>query len=223
MSILNLETFRATPLTRSPFDYLVVPGFINAPERAAVQADYPRIEQPGSFPVHELTYGPAFGRLLQELNGPAMRAAFEEKFQIDLTGRPTITTVRGRCCERDGSIHTDTESKIITVLIYMNPAWEQKGGRLRLLRSATDLEDVVAEVPPLEGTLLAFRRSDNSYHGHKPFVGERRVVQFNWVTDQGALFRQEMRHRFSAWVKRLPLGKLRFLGRGRVTGGVEKM
>ncbi len=53
----------------------------------------------------------------------------------------------------------------------MNPRWEQAGGRLRLLRSATDIEDVLVEVPPEEGTLVAFRRSDNSYHGHMAFDG----------------------------------------------------
>ena len=44
---------------------------------------------------------------------------------------------------------------------------------------------MIMEVPPTEGTLLAFRRADNSWHGHKPFAGERRVIQFNWVTSEG--------------------------------------
>jgi len=47
---------------------------------------------------------------------------------------------------------------------------------LRLLRSPTDLDDVILEVPPQQGTLLAFRRSHNSYHGHKQFSGPRRVI-----------------------------------------------
>ena len=44
---------------------------------------------------------------------------------------------------------------------------------------------MIMEVPPTEGTLLAFKRADNSWHGHKPFAGERRVIQFNWVTSEG--------------------------------------
>jgi hypothetical protein len=41
--------------------------------------------------------------------------AFELKFSIDLTGRPTMITVRGRCSkEKDGKIHTDSKTKIIT-------------------------------------------------------------------------------------------------------------
>jgi len=57
-----------------------------------------------------------------------------------------------------------------------------------------------------DGTLLAFRRSDNSFHGHKSFVGERRVIQFNWVTDAGVVARERLRHRVSAWFKGLGLG-----------------
>ena len=82
---------------------------------------------------------------MEELDGPEFRAAIEEKFAIDLAGRPTMYTVRGHVRARDGSIHTDTKTKIITVLLYMNEGWEADGGRLRILRSATDLEDFVDE------------------------------------------------------------------------------
>jgi len=158
--------------------------------------------------VSQLTYGARFAHLLDELNSEAFRAAFEEKFALDLSGRPTTITVRGRCGPKDGKIHTDSLSKIITVLIYMNPSWENAGGRLRLLRSGDDLDDIIAEVPPLEGTLLAFRRAENSWHGHKPFVGERRVIQFNWVTSSGNQRVTMLRHHVSAPFKRL-LGAIR--------------
>src|SRR6266516_2011809 len=104
------------------------------------------------------------------------RQAFEEKFNVDLMNRPDMITVRGRCSEKDGKIHTDSETKIITILIYMNPAWESSGGRLRLLRSGTNLDYVFQEVPPTEGTLLAFSRSSNSWHGHTPFSGPSRAI-----------------------------------------------
>ena len=72
-----------------------------------------------------------------------------------------------------------------------------------MLRGADDLENYAAEVPPVEGTLLAFRRSESSFHGHKPFIGRRRVVQLNWVRDEGVAWRESARHRVSAWFKRL--------------------
>ncbi len=200
---LDLAAFRAALLIREPFDYLIVPGFVTDAVRAAINEDYPRIDSPGSFPVGQLTYGPAFRGLIEALEGPEVRAAFAEKFGIDLTGRPTTVTVRGRCGTRDGKIHTDAVNKIITVLIYMNPSWEGTGGCLRLLRSPTDLDDVIVEVPPVEGTLLAFRRSDNSWHGHKPFVGPRRVIQLNWVTSSARARYETLRHGLSSWTKRL--------------------
>jgi hypothetical protein len=200
---LRLEALRATPLVSEPFPHLVVPGFVSEAGLAEINADYPQIASPGSFPTDQLVFGKAFQALLDELESDRFREAFARKFGIDLSGRPTITTVRGRCDPSDGKIHTDSKTKIITVLIYMNPSWEQPGGRLRLLRSARDLGDMIVEVPPVAGTLLAFKRSNNSWHGHEPFSGERRVIQFNWLTSQGNRQIAMLRHQTSASFKRV--------------------
>jgi SM-20-related protein len=200
---LGIEQFCATSLVRRPFEHLIVPQFIGLKALAEINADYPKISTSGSFPVDQLAFGPAFRTLLDELNGDEFREAFEEKFGIELAGRPTITTVRGRCGAGDGKIHTDSATKIITVLIYMNESWDQPGGRLRLLRSSHDLSDIIVEVPPIGGTLLAFKRSNNSWHGHEPFTGERRVIQFNWLTSQGNRQIAMLRHHTSASFKRL--------------------
>src|SRR5512136_2340939 len=127
-SFLGLEAFRAIPLVQEPFQHLIVSGFISPAGLAAISADYPKISSSGSFPVDQVTFGPAFQKLLDELESDEFRDAFEEKFALDLSGRPTVTTVRGRCGAGDGQIHTDSKSKIITVLIYMNETWEQAGG-----------------------------------------------------------------------------------------------
>jgi SM-20-related protein len=209
---LDLHAFRSAALCSQPFPYVVVPRFIRPVSFTSICRDYPHIAQPGSIPVEGLSYGPTFVSLLEELRGSAMRAAFEEKFGSDLAGRPMMITVRGQSGTRDGNIHTDVASKIITILIYMNPTWEESGGRLRLLRSANDIDDVLVEIPPVEGTLVAFRRTYNSYHGHKPCIGPRRVIQVNWLTDQATRSRETWRLRFSAW---LACGLARFR-RGRV-------
>jgi hypothetical protein len=202
-TFLDLDTFRATPLVEVPFQFVIVPGFVKRQARAALEADFPRIRHAGSLPLNDVAYGPGFAAFLAELRGPEFQAAVSEKFGLDLSGRPTMVTVRGRARKRDGRIHTDTATKIITVLIYLNDAWGAEGGRLRLLRRSDDLDDMVAEVPPEWGNLIAFRRSENSFHGHKPFEGPRRVVQLNWVTDQAVVDREVSRHKLSARVKRL--------------------
>ncbi len=133
MSFLDLSRLDATPLAHDPYDHVMVPGFVRSEALAAIHRSYPAIDKPGSFPVSELSYGEDFAALLHELEGPALRAAIERKFAISLAGRPTIVTVRGRCGDRDGNIHTDSKSKIITLLIYLNEPWESEGGRLRRL------------------------------------------------------------------------------------------
>jgi hypothetical protein len=203
MSSLDFPALKAAALARDPYEHVIVPGFLKPEAAAAVNADYPQIDKPGSFPSETLRYGPAFAALLEELTGPDSIKTFSDKFGIDLSPYPTTVTVRGMCQRKDGRIHTDSKSKIITVLLYMNAAWEEAGGRLRVLRSADDLDDYAAEVPPVEGTLLAFRRGERSFHGHKPFVGARRVIQLNWVTDEAVARRESARHRMSAFLKRL--------------------
>ena len=122
---------------------------MKAEARAAIHNDYPEVDRPGSFPLRQagLLTGSAFAKLVEEMRSDEFRKAFEEKFSIDLTNRPDMITVRGCCSEKDGKIHTDSETKIITILIYMNAGWESAGGRLRLLRSGNNLDDMILEVP----------------------------------------------------------------------------
>jgi hypothetical protein len=71
------------------------------------------------------------------------------------------------------------------------------------LRSKDDLTDYAAEVPPTAGTMLAFQRGERSWHGHETYIGPRRVMQLNWVTDMGVVRREQRRHRLSAMLKTL--------------------
>jgi hypothetical protein len=205
--VLDLDRLRAAPLNRDPFDFIVVDEFLRADALSSVIADFPEIRRHGSFPVESLDYGPGFALLVAALTGSAIREAIEEKFGIDLSGRPTLLTLRGKSDEKDGRIHTDSKTKIITLLLYMNPVWDRAGGRLRLLRGPADLEDYAEEVAPIAGNMVAFRRSERSFHGHRPHVGERRSLQLNWVMDEAVVRRELGRHRWSARLKALnPFG-----------------
>lgn len=201
--MLDLDRLRAAPLCRDPFDFIVVEDFLRRDELGTVAADFPHVRGHGSFPVESLACGPAFSRLVAALTGPVLRGAVEEKFGLDLEDRPTMVTVRGRSDGKDGRIHTDSASKIITLLLYLNLAWERPEGCLRLLRGPDDIDDYAREVVPLGGTMLAFRRSARSFHGHRPHIGERRTVQLNWVTGPAVVRRELNRHRWSARWKAL--------------------
>ena len=200
---IDLDAFEAAAVAREPFAFAMVPHFIKADALADINADYPQVDLPGSFPLTTLKFGPAFAAFIAAIQGPEFKRMVERKLGVDLTGRPTMVTARGVSAARDGQIHTDSRTKLITVLIYMNNAWEAKTGRLRLLRSPGNLEDMIAEVPPEEGTLLIFKNEPNAWHGFHAFEGPRRVIQLNWVTDMGVVRREQFRHRISAFVKRL--------------------
>ena len=201
MSLIDLDAFLQAPLVREPFNFTVVNNVVRPADGAAIRADFPEIADSGLLPVEATHFGPKFRQLIDELKSEEVARAFSEKFRVNLVGRPQMITVRGRCSAKDGRIHTDSEAKLITVLIYFNDHWEAKGGRLRLLRSPTDLNDMIGEVPPECGTMIAFRRSDKSWHGHEPYEGVRRIVMINWMTSDLAARRELFRHRLSARAK----------------------
>ena len=123
-----------------------------------------------------------------------------------------MVTARGVSAARDGQIHTDCRTKLVTVLIYMNNAGKRRPAACACCAGPDNLEDVIAEVPPDEGTMLIFKNEPNAWHGFHAFEGPRRVIQLNWVTDMGVVRREQTRHRVSAFFKRLR-GKSRPTGR----------
>ncbi|MEA3299932.1 MAG: 2OG-Fe(II) oxygenase [Pseudomonadota bacterium] len=201
--MLNLAEIQSATLKRDPYPYMVVEDVINADAIEAILGDFPAIDYPGSIPVSEVRYGPAFQALLDELNGPAFRDTIAARFGLDLANRPIMTTVRGVMRDKDGRIHTDSKTKVITVLLYFNQDWRDSGGHLRILRNGTDLDDFVEEIPPKLGTMVVFQVTDNCWHGHKPVVGKRLSIQMNYLTGEAARGKHQFFHRLSARLKKL--------------------
>lgn len=202
-AVIDYQLFAAARLERDPFDYLVVPGFVPPPAAIAAAEAFSGPDLPGVLPAPHQPPNNAFGRLLTALRGETLTHAFAEKFGRALSTDRLMVTLRARTRPADGRIHNDSASKVITALVYLNGGWSDTGGRLRLLRNPHDLDDVIAEVPPLAGTLIAFARSANSWHGHRPYEGRRRAIMLNWMTDAATARREWRRHALSAGIKRL--------------------
>jgi hypothetical protein len=199
---LDLAALDATPLQRDPFEHVIVENIIAPEQLDMILTAFPDVPGAGSHSPASLRIGADFANLLGELEGDAFRHVIEHKFGIDLAGGPTVTTIRGELRASDGALHTDSRSKLITLLLYLNREWSAPGGRLRLLRSP-DLQDYAIEIPPVAGTLLAFRRSETSWHGHAPSCGQRRAVQMSYVMDRATALREERRHRLATSLKRV--------------------
>jgi SM-20-related protein len=203
MAHLNLDKLRAAKVETSPFQYTIVSGFLSPETVARINATYPNIEKGGSYPIESLEANMAIKDVIDELDSPEFEKVIADKFDVELGGRPKMYSLRGYTRAKDGSIHTDSKDKIITVLLYLNENWQQPGGRLRILKNSHDVDDFAAEVAPDNGTLLVFKRSDNSWHGHHPFEGQRRSLQMNWMTSEGSKGWHKIRHSISAAVKKL--------------------
>ena len=203
MPHLNLAKLRSAKVETAPYEYTIVPGFLSHETVASVNATYPGITQGGSYPIESLDAGMAIKDVIDELDGPAFQRVIADKFAVDLEGKPKMYSLRGYTRAKDGQIHTDSKDKIITVLLYLNENWQHPGGRLRILKNDHNVDDFVAEVPPDNGTLLVFKRSETSWHGHHPFDGPRRSLQMNWMTSEGSRGWHKIRHSVSAAVKKL--------------------
>jgi SM-20-related protein len=201
--LLRYDLLTEVEVVKHPFEHFIIPRFLSEEHLDAIGQDFPIINQGGSYPLSALRYGRAFKQLTDELLGDRLRDLLARKFDMDFTGRPATLTVRGCTRMKDGQIHTDSQSKLITVLLYLNRDWHAVGGRLRLLKNSHDIDDVIAEVPPEEGALLAFRCRPNAWHGHQPFDGPRRSLQLNYVTSDTASRWSNIRHSLSAVLKSL--------------------
>lgn len=207
-----------TTVLREPFALLVAHDQLAAEAAGPLHEDFPRYGSAGFFPYDPDDCGPSMRSLVDAITAPAFADALGAQLGVDHLGQyPTLVTLCQALNKRHGTIHTDSQSKVVTALVYLNEDWPQtSGGCLRFLRRIDDIDALVLpEIRPLFGTIAAFRRADNSFHGHLPYEGERRVVQIAWLTSEAEKQRKTKRGRFSRLVKKLFGGADRRLGAGR--------
>jgi len=200
-SIIAFDALRAATVSAAPYPHALIPQLLRPERLAAVVADFPDIRKGGSFNLSKVESRGEFAALIDELESDAFRECLAQKFDLDLAGKPVVITLRGYSrAKDDGHVHTDSKSKVITVLIYLNPTWVADTGRLRLLKSRK-MEDAFAEVLPTAGSAVIFKVTDNCWHGYLPFEGVRRSIQLNFVRSGAWAARHRWLHRFSAMFK----------------------
>ena len=204
--MLNFDNLAKADVATEPFPHMAISDALDAAVLEEVSKDFPAISSPGIFALSDISYGGAFAKLIEDIRSSKLESIIEKKFNVDLAGKPLMITVRGHCQKKDGRIHNDSKDKVVTCLLYLNDrTWKEDGGRLRFLRDKKDLNSTIAEVPPQGGNFVAFKRTDNSWHGHEPFEGPRRYIMFNWVQSEAVLAKNLWRHKLSAIFKRMGL------------------
>ncbi len=199
-----------TLVRHEPFPFMIAHGQLPDEARNDLDRDFPRYPSAGFFPWDPADCGPAVNALVEQLTAPAFAKRIGERLGIaDLGQYPTLVTLCRLMNRRHGTIHTDSKSKVVTALLYLNPQWpDTSEGCLRFLDKIDDIDaTVVPELPPLYGEFAVFKRCDNSFHGHLPYEGERRVIQVAWLTSEEEKLRKTRRGKFSRLFKKL-FGKL---------------
>ena len=201
--LFDYGRLEATPLRTDPYNHVLVEDFVTEQAQPLLVRDYPEISVPGNVEPGEVPQGPTFDVLLEELNSPRFRDAIGAKFGLDLTQTEPTIGLRSLAEATDGRIHHDHRSKLITLLLYFNESWDSPGGKLRICRSEHDIEDYTTEVEPVSGTLIAFRNTPTSWHGHKQHVGVRRMLQLSFRDMSGTVGLERKISRFTKPIRRM--------------------
>ena len=205
MQLLDKNQLNLAKVDNNFFPYFHVENALsNFLDSSDLVKDFPDIDSGGSFPSDNLKEGD-IKKLVEELEGDEFKAILENKLGVDLKAAEVITTLRGFSRFKDGKIHTDSQSKIVTVLLYLNKNWDNEIGNLRLLKKNNDLDNYIQEISSEYGNLVAFKVTDNCWHGFMPFEGKRLSIQLNYIYPK-SLNMHKIRHKLSSSIKKLISG-----------------
>jgi|TARA_B100001750_G_scaffold51330_1_gene39041 hypothetical protein len=200
--MLNFELIKKAEINSEFYPFFTVQdAFLNKQDHKKIATDFPKINKGGSFPSDSVSYGQSIQSLLDSLEGDQMRNILENKFQVDLQDKPVVSTFRGYSRMKDGKIHSDSKTKIITVLLYLNKNWDKGSGLLRMLREENNIDNYITEIPASMGSMVAFKVTNNCWHGFIPYEGKRCSIQLNYLYKE-ALSQHKIRHKLSSFFKK---------------------
>ena len=200
--MLNFELIKKAEINSEFYPFFTVQDvFLNKQDHKRVAADFPNLNKGGSFPSSSVSYGESIQSLLDYLEGDQMRNILENKFGIDLKDKPVVSTFRGYSRIKDGKIHSDSKTKIITVLLYLNEKWDESNGLLRMLKENNNIDNYITEIPASMGSMVAFKVTNDCWHGFIPYEGKRCSIQLNYLYKE-ALSQHKIRHKLSSFFKK---------------------
>ena len=201
MKLINNEKLSKARVNKEFFPFFCVENiFLDNIDTQSVIDDFPSITDGGSFHVSSVSSGKLIKQLVNELESDEIKAILETQFNVNLDEAKVTTTLRGYSRKKDGKIHTDSKTKILTILLYLNKDWQDSNGNLRLLKENNNLKDYIKEIPCSFGSLVAFKVTGNCWHGFKSYEGKRLSIQLNYIYPE-ALKSHNFRHKLSSILK----------------------
>ena len=201
MQLINSDKLSHAKVEKESFPFFHVDNiFLDNINTEQIINDFPDISDGGSFHLTSIHLGDSINQLIEELESEEFKKILENKFSVNLDEAKVVTTLRGYSRKKDGKIHTDSKTKILTVLLYLNKNWSEDNGNLRLLKGNSNLEDYIKEIPCTLGSLVAFKVTDKCWHGFKSYEGKRLSVQLNYIYPD-AITSHNLRHKISSGLK----------------------
>ena len=198
--ILNKQALKTAVINKDFFPYCYIKNsFNNNQLTKKILLDFPLINKGGSFNIPSKEN--SINELVNDFKNPVIKSILSDKFNVDLDRASTIATLRGYSRRKDGNIHSDSSSKILTILIYLNKTWDHENGLLRLLKTKDNLDDYIVEIPANLGSMVIFKVTNNCWHGYKSFEGERKSIQINYVHKRSHKVHL-IRHSISSFLKK---------------------
>ena len=201
MPLINNNKLSKAIVNEDFFPFFSVENiFLDSIDVEEILNDFPNITDGGSFHVSSVPSGKLIKELVDELESNEIKTILETKFNVNLDEAKVVTTLRGYSRKKDGKIHTDSKTKILTILLYLNKNWHDSNGNLRLLKENNNLNDYIKEIPCSFGSLVAFKVTGNCWHGFKAYEGKRLSIQLNYIYPE-ALRTHNLRHKLSSGLK----------------------
>tara|TARA_Y100001970_G_scaffold127645_1_gene157705 strand:+ start:1045 stop:1671 length:627 start_codon:yes stop_codon:yes gene_type:complete len=201
MKLIDSEKLSKASINKDFFPFFHVENiFFDEIDSDSIIKDFPDINDGGSFHVDAIPAGESIRKLIEELESEEFKRILEIKFNINLDEAKVVTTLRGFSRKKDGKIHTDSKTKILTVLLYLNLNWPENRGNLRLLKGNNNLDEYIKEIPCTFGSLVCFKVTDKCWHGFKPYEGKRLSIQLNYIYPKALSF-HNLRHKLSSYLK----------------------
>lgn len=200
--IIDYAAIENTAVEQTPYPYFGIDNVFSENSHQALLNDFPVIKNGGSLPLDAIEVTGELARLVDEINSDQFRQVMAKKFDVDLTDKPIVITARGFSRQRDGQNHTDSKTKLITVLLYVNDGWDSPNGRLRML-NGNDINDYAAEFSSSIGQMIAFKVTDNCWHGYQSYEGQRQSLQINYLAEEKYTNHHVYRHKLSAFFKKV--------------------
>ena len=201
--ILDIKKIEKAEVNKTEFPFFKVTNAFKENHYSKMLKNHlPEIHDGGSYPTELIKSGDSFNELIKDLKSKQLKNILAQKFNLDLQDKPAVTTFRGFSRQKDGRIHSDSKTKVLTVLVYLNEKWDARNGHLRLLYNNNDINNFLVEIQPTMGSLVAFKVQKNCWHGYENFVGRRLSLQLNYL-HENSLGKHKVRHRISSIIKNI--------------------